>query len=80
MDLNSVCKTLYEREWERLNALLPPIPHDFMAYIPDDHTFAHWGLDDIKHAVRLRNDAIARARRRKELDHAMPVLPDASPS
>ena len=71
-DIVAVAKAMHNRAWAELKKVLPKISDDLMPYIPDDYTFAAWGPDDIKHAVRLRNDAIARARRRKELDVLRP--------
>jgi hypothetical protein len=78
-DVVAIARELYEQDWARLNAALPAIPSDIENLIDDDYWFSCWGPDNIDHAVRLRNDAIARARRRKKLDDAVPILPDECP-
>jgi hypothetical protein len=71
-DIVAVAKAMYNRAWAELEKVLPAIPDDLIPYIPDDYImFAVWGPDDIKHAVRLRNEAIGSARRRKELDDSL---------
>lgn len=71
-DIVAVAKALYNRAWVELNKVLPAIPDDLIPYIPEDYMFAAWGPDDIEHAVRLRNEAIASAVVAKDLDDSMP--------
>ena len=78
-DVVAIARELYEQDWARLKAALPEDPRRPEHYIDDDYWFSAWGPDDIDHAVRLRNEAIARARRRKKLDDAVPILPDECP-